>query len=999
MSQDAHAAEARTASTSPQYPGDSDDPRAHEIKCYVCGKVFTRLDHLRRHERAHSAEKPFSCAECKRRFARLDVLRRHQACHDLNRRGSGLHGSNRHARACFACASARVKCMGGLVCYRCRSRDLQCEYPLRRSRKGNHGDTATVQRENNDSRILISSPVDNGSDHEVLELASREVVWVDQFGEVADSNLSLVTQPQDISGSDVTILPAASGDVQDLIPQRSAPAVEDQALPKNFIEPDQTIIAGACLIPHVSEGNIGSIYNYSKINWLPRNEIPQIDWASGIPLLHSPPTNSPIAINEARSPSVYYASGDSPRLGISEQNRSTGQHFSGQSTNHLSPHSYNSLNVTDTYANSDYTQAQIWFSEESYITLTKYLRHISRQDIPVSAISSLPSLAELNIFAGHYFDKFHDIFPLLHKGTFLNNRDGCLLDLAISAIGACYVRTRYARTCSETLHELLHQLLKSAISDDNQRAFPGVFGVQRSRQPQPCSCLQAQILNVLGMFHTGNARLKAFAKEGLAILVATCIENKMLIVNHYDYLQGLHDSEQVESRILHQWLEGELQCRAGYFIWMLDCMIAYQSNFRTHMNLSDGKAPLPCPEQIWDESLPPKAQLLILKNGPPSLCFALDVLYTEKTLLPNLGELSRILLIHGMYRRVWEVSRYHSDRLSDWVPSTLSEPRHRIASETADKPSFNPVVSKWINGSCDCLDVLHWSAYTTILQASGLEHPTILHLHLSRLILLAPVSDFHEFTKAKLQQEGQNHLNSHLYPSLQDPNCPKTLLEWPMRDPSKARLAIIHAGSVFWYLRRYSSGAVIEPFAGYLATMVIWIYSMSTLVAKLLPRPQAGTAPYESHESIRVGIPQTNTTSPPNHSSPIQSQQTPLGSGGNFDHCSPSSQHGQVTRGLEQLGSHSTTIIQIDRPCDDELVQLFVRFGDEMTPYMAQIGDIKSKDAAGKVLRQGIKLLYSHNDHTASSRQNGSEGSSPGFIWGAAENFVSILSALASTSQ
>ena len=44
-------------------------------------------------------------------------------------------------------------------------------------------------------------------------------------------------------------------------------------------------------------------------------------------------------------------------------------------------------------------------------------------------------------------------------------------------------------------------------------------------------------------------------------------------------------------------------------------MMAYESDFRTHMDLLDGKAPLPCPEQIWDEPMLNKAPLLILDGG------------------------------------------------------------------------------------------------------------------------------------------------------------------------------------------------------------------------------------------------------------------------------------------------------------------------------------------------------------------------------------------------
>jgi hypothetical protein len=48
---------------------------------------------------------------------------------------------------------------------------------------------------------------------------------------------------------------------------------------------------------------------------------------------------------------------------------------------------------------------------------------------------------------------------------------------------------------------------------------------------------------------------------------------------------------------------------------MLDCMMAYESDHRMHMDLFDGKAPLPCPEQIWDEPVLNKSQILILNSG------------------------------------------------------------------------------------------------------------------------------------------------------------------------------------------------------------------------------------------------------------------------------------------------------------------------------------------------------------------------------------------------
>ena len=44
----------------------------------ICGPALTAQDHLNRHERIHSGERPFSCPHCDKTFARHDVLSRHK---------------------------------------------------------------------------------------------------------------------------------------------------------------------------------------------------------------------------------------------------------------------------------------------------------------------------------------------------------------------------------------------------------------------------------------------------------------------------------------------------------------------------------------------------------------------------------------------------------------------------------------------------------------------------------------------------------------------------------------------------------------------------------------------------------------------------------------------------------------------------------------------------------------------------------------------------------
>ncbi|SCW04084.1 LAFE_0H05556g1_1 [Lachancea fermentati] len=45
--------------------------------CDVCTRAFARQEHLTRHERSHTKEKPYHCGVCERKFSRRDLLLRH----------------------------------------------------------------------------------------------------------------------------------------------------------------------------------------------------------------------------------------------------------------------------------------------------------------------------------------------------------------------------------------------------------------------------------------------------------------------------------------------------------------------------------------------------------------------------------------------------------------------------------------------------------------------------------------------------------------------------------------------------------------------------------------------------------------------------------------------------------------------------------------------------------------------------------------------------------
>ncbi|KAH7395988.1 hypothetical protein BKA64DRAFT_74400 [Cadophora sp. MPI-SDFR-AT-0126] len=100
------------------------------FKCNVCQRSYSRVDHLARHFRTHTAEKAYRCDVCSKSFTRADLLKRHASAHTDSRRNRRSHQprAGRVSQACKACAGAKLKCKEEKPCQRCVSKGIRCDY-------------------------------------------------------------------------------------------------------------------------------------------------------------------------------------------------------------------------------------------------------------------------------------------------------------------------------------------------------------------------------------------------------------------------------------------------------------------------------------------------------------------------------------------------------------------------------------------------------------------------------------------------------------------------------------------------------------------------------------------------------------------------------------------------------------------------------------------------------------------------------------------------------
>lgn len=558
-----------------------------------------------------------------------------------------------------------------------------------------------------------------------------------------------------------------------------------------------------------------------------------------------------------------------------------------------------------------------------------------------------PTKPALEGLLSSYFAQFAQIMPFLHPHSFNAESRHLVLLLAMMALGSCFLDGENAEIFALSMHEFLRRVLILMDEDNSNDWLP----------EDPETLAQIHLLHAVGGGYTLYGPLRASAFRSLCTASNFCRDRWSR--------QGLRRAELImfpklgeddeggdPSAMWENWIKKEESTRIGFCIWLLDCMYAFHQQQPPQLRLDDAMTRrLPCADGLWaaetasgwrriskaaaitgdksQDSTPQGPEPM-----PPTLLEAVQSLYMDKRLLPGLGQFSHVLLIHSLFHRTWEVETTVTQSLSPFEPSAQRQANRSNISEVPRSPRPSPQVwapsaplyDRWRNAACDCLDILHWNANAMIGAASGMEHPTVLHLHFARVVLLVPMNNIllfcHHLVRSSSSSSNERSSGSRsqrplgLFPivSAEEADQHRRLIQrWAMRDQYKARLAAIHAGVSLWHVRLYSINAFYEPVAVALATLTLWALSV-------------------------FGNNKKKPTSTSSLSSTSHADRDIVGSPPSPDVCD---------------------IILIDRPTDDELVQQFVIHGEGMRANMTGVGDIFGPQGPRRLLAQGKKLLQS----------------------------------------
>ncbi|KAL2413151.1 hypothetical protein ABEF95_003395 [Exophiala dermatitidis] len=151
------------------------------------------------------------------------------------------------------------------------------------------------------------------------------------------------------------------------------------------------------------------------------------------------------------------------------------------------------------------------------------------------------------------------------------------------------------------------------------------------------------------------------------------------------------------------------------------------------------------------------------------------------------------------------------------------------------------------------------------------------------------------------------------------------------------------------------------PFAVYLATIVLWAYGFYTYQDQLRSEKEAQSSSNRDKSTYSsLDVPQSSTT--------IEDEIDSKATERNFEETEAiaaalatiaqnETRNFSTKSRLKPCPPHTRVFMNLDRPCDDELIQNFIRSGSLIRTHLENVGELCSRNGPVLVLKEGARLL------------------------------------------
>ncbi|KAF2152842.1 hypothetical protein K461DRAFT_293162 [Myriangium duriaei CBS 260.36] len=775
---------------------------ARLFRCGDCDKAYTRIDHLARHVRQHTQERPYQCQVCNKSFARPDLLRRHLTIHNSPRprapARTDSEASPRVVRACETCAAIHLKCDNEKPCSRCRSKDIECQYP------SNVLSQAELVAQNllQLSQTIVPRSINAESVSDQLQPSQASPVPYD-IGEE--------TTAEQTAGEDVHVrFEEHTTSIPAPVPStyHDSQHVEPELLQSGMLDTSSLDWLGLSVqgygdatsndlrdfLMEVMAGNeslqLPGNSNTLSGTWTPRNifdmsadkefELNELDlsfldaYNHQNPFAKSPEELSPLSYD--RSSELHPASG-------SLHNRPSTWRFHPVHSDNVP----NNLSLTEKLPERRLAVGSRVIPEAlSYTVRDQILALMISVNASALPVLSLPSVELLDSLLQYFLSTDARARAVFHTPTFRPSQKLPVLIVAMIAAGAVQAPDAALRKFGLVLQEGVRAAIANEIEKDNTMI----------RNPQ---LMQAYFLNIHIGLWSGSSRKMEIAESFVQPLATMMRRGGFFGRLQENVVPSANDEGQdLEDKWL-LWVDLESRRRLAFTLLRHDSQASISLFTNPNISYAELALPLPHHQALWHASSAIKWRDLYVareKEGlspttiPPSI---LDVLQNLENFVPGTAKFDCSIATEALISAAWGLVREYRQH------SSISQ------IGTPQWSSGIMLLSSRLVELKGLLDCIRMGLHETRTASSSFVFLEVLSMHLQM-----PLETVHLFAGIEGSEEAKR-----VYPDLR---------EWVKTNA--AREAVWHAGSILHYAMRIRDISGFTAVAVYQAALALWTYGV-----------------------------------------------------------------------------------------------------------------------------------------------------------------------------